>query len=131
MNTSLTSCQHNLSYHIVYVPDIDECLTTKNLCDIHTCENTPGSYNCRCNNGYKKTLMNKCVGEYISLAATPCRGGLQSLRDCSSRFATATLHIELSIRGLNRNVAILLNMQSRSREATVTLRRRGVAASSE
>ena len=43
---------------------------------------------------------------------------LQSLRD----------YIEHSIRGLNRNVAILLNMQSRSREATVTPRRRGVAA---
>ena len=42
---------------------------------------------------------------------------------------TATLHIEHSIRGLNRNVAILFNMLTRSREAIVTPRRRGVAAS--
>ena len=41
----------------------------------------------------------------------------------------SNLHIEHSIRGLNRNVAILLNMQSRSLEATVTLHQRGVAAS--
>ena len=34
----------------------------------------------------------------------------------------STLHIEHSIRGLHRNVAILLNMQSRRREATVTPR---------
>ena len=55
-------------------------------------------------------------------------GYAASLRRCS-RFVTATLHIEHSIRGLNRKVAILLNMQSRRREATVTQRRRDVAAS--
>ena len=55
------------------------------------------------------------------LAATPRRCGVT----VASRLR---LHIEHSIRGLNRSVAILLNMQSRSREANVTPRRRGVAA---
>ena len=59
--------------------------------------------------------------DIIILAASPRRGGV-------AVFATATLHIGHSIWGLNRNVSILLNMQSRSREATVTPRRRGVAA---
>ena len=56
-------------------------------------------------------------------------GYAPSLR-LNSRFPTATLHnIQHSIRGLNRNVAIWLNMQSRSHEATVTQRRRDVASS--
>ena len=48
--------------------------------------------------------------------------------EATAAFAPATLHLEHSIRGLNRNVAILLNMQSRSCEATVTPRRRDLAA---
>ena len=42
--------------------------------------------------------------------------------------ATATLHIKHSIRGLNRNASLLLNMQSRSRDATVTQCRSDVTA---
>ena len=51
---------------------------------------------------------------YYTLAATPRPCGVKG------HFATANLHIEHSMRGLNRNVAILLTMQIRSREATVT-----------
>ena len=57
---------------------------------------------------------------YISIDLFLTSSYAVSLRRCAAKFATATLHIEHSIRGLNQNVAILLNMQSRSREATVT-----------
>ena len=63
-------------------------------------------------------MINFCHLIFVidKLAALPRRGGVAAVA------ATATLHIEHSIRGLNPNVAILLNMQS-------MLRRRGIAAS--
>ena len=45
----------------------------------------------------------------------------RSIREATAPVAL-TLHIEHSIRGLNRKVAIFLNMQIRSCETTVTQR---------
>ena len=42
-----------LSYHASKNQDIDECVTGANDCDSNaTCTNSPGNFNCSCNEGY-------------------------------------------------------------------------------
>ena len=52
----------------LFSSDDDECATSAdNRCD-HTqgyCTNTPGSYECHCNRGYRLTADYTCVGKYI------------------------------------------------------------------
>ncbi len=47
-------------------PDEDECSQDNTCGDGHTCVNTPGSYHCECQTGYKSTVVNgipTCVGK--------------------------------------------------------------------
>lgn len=41
--------------------DLDECTTMRHDCS-GTCVNTPGSYTCECEPGYRKTRTNGCEG---------------------------------------------------------------------
>lgn len=51
---------HNVS------PDIDECEIGAHNCDMHAaCINVPGSFKCRCRDGWIGDGI-KCVGEYVS-----------------------------------------------------------------
>jgi len=45
--------------------DIDECKKDNGGCTEHsTCKNTPGSYDCVCDDGYK-AHGSKCVGQLL------------------------------------------------------------------
>ena len=47
--------------------DIDECLSSKHSCEGNTtCNNTIGSYSCRCKKGYLGNKTN-CAGKYFYL----------------------------------------------------------------
>jgi len=47
--------------------DVDECAVHNGWCTEHsTCKNTPGSYDCVCDDGYK-AHGSKCVGELTTL----------------------------------------------------------------
>ena len=47
----------------VAVPDIDECTTGTDNCDMNArCIDTPGSFTCACNQGYSGNGVN-CVGK--------------------------------------------------------------------
>ena len=43
-------------------PDLDECTTMRHNCQ-GKCVNTPGSFTCECDAGFRKTRGNGCVGE--------------------------------------------------------------------
>ena len=45
---------------ILYCTDIDECLAETDLCE-QMCINTPGSYDCSCDDGYTEDGFN-CTG---------------------------------------------------------------------
>ena len=47
------------------LPDINECNDTDNVCE-QNCENTIGSYNCLCVDGYElnETDLSSCDGKY-------------------------------------------------------------------
>ena len=47
------------------IQDIDECAYDTNPCGIHECVNKPGSYDCKCTEGYIK-VYGLCVGEYMT-----------------------------------------------------------------
>ena len=52
----------NFSFNLI---DIDECLTNNGGCDMNAkCENTIGSRNCTCNEGYSGNGIN-CLGKMI------------------------------------------------------------------
>jgi len=47
--------------------DVDECAVHNGWCTEHsTCKNTPGSYDCVCDDGYK-ARGSKCIGQLIFL----------------------------------------------------------------
>ena len=49
---------------VLYRSDDDECALAK--CPFtSTCENTPGSFVCRCNNGFRHTSPTDCEGAWI------------------------------------------------------------------
>jgi len=49
----------------IMCPDIDECAEDNGWCTEHsTCKNTPGSYDCVCDDGYK-AHGSKCVGKSV------------------------------------------------------------------
>jgi len=70
-----TLCQSEKSYSIatkrfaakfsVVVLDIDECVNGANNCDVNAvCNNTGGSYNCSCKDGFHGDGIH-CTGNYL------------------------------------------------------------------
>ncbi len=54
-------------------PDVDECEIGAHNCDMHAaCINVPGSFKCRCRDGWVGDGI-KCVGEYIFSCDVICR----------------------------------------------------------
>ena len=50
----------------IYQSDVDECSTTRRPCGVNKhCVNTPGSYKCSCNSGYKEARNGNCEGKVI------------------------------------------------------------------
>jgi hypothetical protein len=49
------------------VPDVDECLTDNGGCD-QDCENTDGSFVCKCRPGYRRDGQFACEGRYFMCA---------------------------------------------------------------
>lgn len=45
--------------------DVDECSRPHAVCRNGTCENLPGSYRCHCDDGFKLSANNDCVGQYL------------------------------------------------------------------
>ena len=57
-------CLHILTYIVCLFTDIDECAVQRGGCS-HECRNTPGSFQCICNRGYKLGPdLRKCVGAW-------------------------------------------------------------------
>ena len=48
-------------YLLCYNLDVDECLESSS-CENGDCKNFPGTYQCRCDKGYKSGNNNSCVG---------------------------------------------------------------------
>jgi hypothetical protein len=58
-------CVNNLSYWWFWCicgTDIDECSEQQGVCSNGQCFNTPGSYRCRCNRGYRLSSSGQCTG---------------------------------------------------------------------
>ena len=54
--------------------DIGECYVNNGGCE-HTCVNTPGSYHCECNEGYRLAADGKsCIREFLlhTCRVNPC-----------------------------------------------------------
>ena len=60
-------CQHTLTIsttYFLYSPDINECQTNSHGCE-QNCQNTQGSYQCICNEGYALHIDKKhCTSKY-------------------------------------------------------------------
>jgi len=56
------------NYWITNFSDIDECLINNGGCE-KVCINTPGSYQCKCSDGYKidRDKISTCIGKYTLL----------------------------------------------------------------
>ena len=53
----------------IFVLDIDECKIAKGICGAGKCINTPGSFRCQCEPGYRNSMMMEmCMGKsHLSL----------------------------------------------------------------
>ena len=51
VHSEILNVQANKIQDKSYFSDIDECLTNNSGCD-QTCVNTPGSFDCKCKEGY-------------------------------------------------------------------------------
>ena len=55
----------NKGFHYFYSSDVNECAHNNGGCTEHsTCKNTPGSYECVCDAGYK-FRRSQCVGQFL------------------------------------------------------------------
>ena len=59
MQTTLLKC------HYFLAPDIDECRIANQCHQNATCNNTKGSYNCTCNEGFKGDGRINCTGKVL------------------------------------------------------------------
>lgn len=55
----------SLSLPVVSLADIDECRISPDLCGRGQCVNTPGDFECKCDEGYESgfMMMKNCMGE--------------------------------------------------------------------
>lgn len=51
----------------VFHTDIDECRISPDLCGRGQCVNTPGDFECKCDEGYESgfMMMKNCMGECV------------------------------------------------------------------
>lgn len=56
-----------LSLPTVLDADIDECRISPDLCGRGQCVNTPGDFECKCDEGYESgfMMMKNCMGEFV------------------------------------------------------------------
>ena len=72
VNTHVNSCRLFTGGCIftVILPDIDECAIRRDTCDTNAiCNNTIGSYNCTCKNGFMGNGFN--CSKYVTISARP------------------------------------------------------------
>ena len=54
----------------VQILDIDECSNGNGKCQDGECINTPGSYSCECNEGFREDSRHMCRGLLVFLKLT-------------------------------------------------------------
>lgn len=52
---------------LLFLPDIDECLTPDTCPSNSTCINTVGSYKCSCHEGFVKDTQGLCQGKQFTV----------------------------------------------------------------
>lgn len=59
-----------MSLPAVFHTDIDECRISPDLCGRGQCVNTPGDFECKCDEGYESgfMMMKNCMGEFMLLS---------------------------------------------------------------
>lgn len=54
-------------FNYLFISDLNECLLGVHSCS-HSCHNTPGSYECSCDDGYQlSTDKRHCLGMFLTL----------------------------------------------------------------
>lgn len=75
-DTSIYNMENSNSYvHFIFtlyvcvsVLDLNECTAKPGICKNGRCENTVGSYRCRCDQGFiANPTQTECIGMYINL----------------------------------------------------------------
>ena len=61
---------NNILHHFLHTSDINECRTDSHGCE-QNCQNTKGSYQCFCNEGYALHIDQKyCISKYNAVYVT-------------------------------------------------------------
>ena len=74
---------------MIKISDLDECVMESHMCGPNgRCENRKGSYNCRCNSGYRAEqyglIDKKCTGKIIINFILFSRTKIIDINECKS-----------------------------------------------
>ncbi|XP_043193529.1 fibrillin-2-like isoform X1 [Amphibalanus amphitrite] len=83
--------------------EINECVMMPGMCKHGTCVNTPGSFHCECNRGYRyDEASHTCIDQDECLQSPyPCRGNAQCENTAGSFHCTCPAGYRLAISGLD------------------------------
>ena len=85
---------------ILLFSDIDECANGQHRCDVNAvCNNTQGSYNCTCKDGFHGDGIN-CTGNYLHNAVEELNLGLSRTNPVSFRVEDLTRKAKFQIQRL-------------------------------